>query len=724
MDTDQNLNEAPLFVDEREGPTLDDFQNSEDEPDGEAEGIPDSIFSEEEPDDNETELNWIDMIDVAMEQIGSEPKDRTCNPPFSNFCQEETMIDDLTPDKTSWYPFLNKEYLVASLLVGYLYKIISRDMYHQIQSILTLYHVILPRWEAIQHMRAKIQTLINHTIIEKESVFGNPMFALNAKEIISDDLMNPLVAPHIDFFAEETKGNNIYKASQSNKWLKELAPDLRVQMVKSKNKKHFYNLEPVKMKNGKITVPVFFYIHQNEYFAKCYTPVYKSNQPNSKIQIGIPKNLLFNDEAMTVFPVDNMELTYDKIRMVNGMKLSECCRGNIYEINLNNWDLTILLPNPWRTKADGRILRHMPVNLYCDDTSGNKSKKWNKHISYYFTLSGLPPKILNQQFNCHFLCTSNIAGSLELGEMVVEQFNEMSDNGFEAYNITISQKVLVMTSVLCFLADSPMHAKITNTPVPGNSLNPCRYCILSSEKMKDRKHMPYICQFVQKNYHGLNCPNRVRTMEETSKNSKALWAYVKETMKLDKLNKKSLEFGVRDQINQKFAKQLFDYKAERVAIIKSGEELPEDMTNEIPQKLVDMEKNNPEKLFNPFLKLRGFDMVKDTPVDVLHVFLLGVVKYLFQDFMDGLNQKSKEKLLALWYSFNTNSLNIPSIRPTSMVQLLSSLIGKDFRIILQAAPFICFQFMTPSDIKIWSSLCHLGSLVFQVLTTWKNILKI
>jgi hypothetical protein len=96
------------------------------------------------------------------------------------------------------------------------------------------------------------------------------------------------------------------------------------------------------------------------------------------------------------------------------------------EINdLDVWDPSIILPNPWRKKAKGKRLRNIPVTLYCDDTSGNKSKKWNKHISYYYTLSGLPPKFSNQQFNCHFLCTSNIAGALELGEMVVEQFKYM-----------------------------------------------------------------------------------------------------------------------------------------------------------------------------------------------------------------------------------------------------------------------------------------------------------
>jgi hypothetical protein len=109
----------------------------------------------------------------------------------------------------------------------------------------------------------------------------------------------------------------------------------------------------------------------------------------------------------------------------------------------------------------------------------------------------------------------------------------------------------------------------------------------------------------------------------------------------------------------------------------------------------------------------GFDSVKDTPVEVLHVFLLGPVKYLFRDFMKGLDELQKKKLVALWNSFNTHSLNIPSIRPASMVQYYSSLVGKDFRIILQAAPFIFFQFMTQSQIKIWSSLCHLGSLIFQ-----------
>jgi hypothetical protein len=77
--------------------------------------------------------------------------------------------------------------------------------------------------------------------------------------------------------------------------------------------------------------------------------------------------------------------------------------------------------NWWRLKAAGRTIRHMPICLYADDTSGNSSKKWNKHISYYFTLAGLPPKLTNQHFNCHFLSTSNSAGAMELAEGIVDE---------------------------------------------------------------------------------------------------------------------------------------------------------------------------------------------------------------------------------------------------------------------------------------------------------------
>jgi hypothetical protein len=92
-----------------------------------------------------------------------------------------------------------------------------------------------------------------------------------------------------------------------------------------------------------------------------------------------------------------------------------------YEESSGSKEVVIPLPNPWRIKANGKIIRHVPITLYSDDTSGNTSKQFNKHISFYFTLSGLPPNISNQEYNCHFLASSNIASVLEQSKSIVEE---------------------------------------------------------------------------------------------------------------------------------------------------------------------------------------------------------------------------------------------------------------------------------------------------------------
>ncbi|KAA1076437.1 hypothetical protein PGT21_007160 [Puccinia graminis f. sp. tritici] len=158
----------------------------ESELDEESEEIPPGTFAEEESDDEEAELSWMDFVGVAIGQIDSEPEDLDLPLSSPLFRREEAKIKKIRPDNSTWYPFLNKEYLIGSLLIGYLHKLISRDMYHLIRSVFTVCDVRLPRWEALRMMRANIRTLINRTIVEKETVFGQPVFGLNASELISD----------------------------------------------------------------------------------------------------------------------------------------------------------------------------------------------------------------------------------------------------------------------------------------------------------------------------------------------------------------------------------------------------------------------------------------------------------------------------------------------------------------------------------------------------------
>jgi hypothetical protein len=80
--------------------------------------------------------------------------------------------------------------------------------------------------------------------------------------------------------------------------------------------------------------------------------------------------------------------------------------------------------------------------------------------------------------------------------------SDMALEGFTAYDSHIAKLVLVHLVVLCFLADSPTHAKVTNTPKPGQSNHSCRMCTLSVEKKSMMKPVPYIQQFIQVDHLG------------------------------------------------------------------------------------------------------------------------------------------------------------------------------------------------------------------------------
>jgi hypothetical protein len=46
-------------------------------------------------------------------------------------------------------------------------------------------------------------------------------------------------------------------------------------------------------------------------------------------------------------------------------------------------------------------------------------------------------------------------------------------------------------------------------------------------------------------------------------------------------------------------------------------------------------------------------------VEILHVFSLGVIKYMMRDFMQSLTTKKLDEMYHWWAAVNLNGLNIP-----------------------------------------------------------------
>ncbi|PLW04406.1 hypothetical protein PCANC_28822 [Puccinia coronata f. sp. avenae] len=240
-----------------------------------------------------------------------------------------------------------------------------------------------------------------------------------------------------------------------------------------------------------------------------------------------------------------------------------------------------------------------------------------------------------------------------------------------------------------------MHAEVTNTTLPNISLNPCCICCLNAQSLENRKSEEYVRAFLQLDTNGDPKPNERREWSVIKSQTKQLWELGQKSVKSHFENETRL-LGVRDSINRYFVEIM--QKKKNTSAHKEVQKLA---------------KEEPDRIFNPFLTLKGFDGTRNTPVEHLHVVLLGVVKYLVQDFMTSLKGKQLEQLKAAWQAFNIDSLNISSIQANYLVHHYSLLVGKDFKIVLQAAPFVFYQFMDEKLCKLWIALGQLSTYVFQ-----------
>ncbi|KAI6144442.1 hypothetical protein BKA82DRAFT_78165, partial [Pisolithus tinctorius] len=104
---------------------------------------------------------------------------------------------------------------------------------------------------------------------------------------------------------------------------------------------------------------------------------------------------------------------------------------------------------------------------------------------------------------------------------------------------------------------------------------------------------------------------------------------------------------------------------------------------------------------------------QDTPVEVLHVILLGFVKYFWCDAISRLNDLQKAELQVRLSSFDVSALGIPPLVRRTLVQYSGSLTGCDFHAISQAAPFVLYDLVPVECYQMFIALSMLVPLVWQ-----------
>lgn len=84
---------------------------------------------------------------------------------------------------------------------------------------------------------------------------------------------------------------------------------------------------------------------------------------------------------------------------------------------------------------------------------------------------------------------------------------------------------------------------------------------------------------------------------------------------------------------------------------------------------------------------QGLDPHKDTPVEILHTVLLGIVKYAWHGFHSGWKSGAGEAFVASLQSTDIGGLSCPPMRAAYIVQYKNNLIGKHFKTLMQTMSF-------------------------------------
>ncbi|KAH9945634.1 hypothetical protein B0H21DRAFT_693918 [Amylocystis lapponica] len=630
-----------------------------------------------------------------------------------------------------WFPWHDKITCTLDILMH-----LPRSVFSQRQLDLFLWLLKVngvddvPSVKTMQGLNAKLQKMCGIDSIGYKGALGHNYYVNDLAQILAQEMANPRVRPHLHFYPEDTQGVSLAEARQGARWLHEI-PDHLITPMARIGTQDFYIHEPAMLRSGIPCIPVRWFTRlergQHVLFAKCWgLEVVDTDTSRGWRVIQHPNWVVRQDEFLKNFP----ELCQDAMRY--GIPDPTCIIDVVDPVTMAYSAWTFTEPqqgNQWRSRAKGHRVLGFALWAYCDDTSGNLSKKWNEHNSFLITPAGLPREESQKEYNIHFLSTSNIAPPLEMMDGVVDQLEEAQSEGIWAWDCELNEPVLLVPFILALLGDNPMQSEFAcHIGLAGKFF--CRNCWVKGHdqasdegsdasgamddaaatdssppkpKSRRKKALESMADMVTRVKAFIKVGRPRHKQETVSK----LRSFFNEASKLDtktKVGKMRTESGIKDTFQMVFLDQMFaSYKGKRgtdtreAALRAKVESLPANTTS-------------------PVWRIKELDPHQDTPVEVLHVVLLGFVKYLWRDVVQNQlkNKDDKKSLLATRLSsFDVSGLGISPLAGTTLVQYSGSLTGRDFRAIAQAGPFVLYDLVSPDCYETWVALSHLIPLIWQ-----------
>ncbi|KAJ7474227.1 hypothetical protein FB451DRAFT_1351527 [Mycena latifolia] len=611
----------------------------------------------EESDDEEDELgNTINALkDLGLETEGDEIDAENY---FSNI-----------PIDTEYSPYPNKVSMLLDILDNLPCLRMSSNQLKMILWILKECKVTsVPSYSAFRQMQEHLRGLCGSEPKAYTSSIGNRFFVNDVRESIARDFSNPEVVKHLNFYPEETSGP-ISEVWQAEHW-KEFKPSELTPMY-SRGLRQFYIEEVAELQSGKMVIPLAW-IKRGGVLCADYLDV-----------IPAVTGWKIGQDVQSV-PAIEFRFNYHDIVERIGNEIPWAVTSNAPK-----------MPNPLRELADGDDLYVVMVPMWADDVSGNKSKQYNKHMNMYMANSNLPGQLLQQEYFVRFVSTSPHAGSPEQFSAIKEQIQATQTDPIRCYNAETCRNCRVILRVPSLPADNPQQSEEVSH-MGGNANYGCRRCMAGG---------PHEHTESDEGYHSMHYAGLPRFAAQTKKTLEEqirLATYGVEAP----ISKLQTATGVKDKVAQYWINILLE-KARQMKVDKPGRN-----ADSIATELQTWLENQPGDKINPLLDIAGLDPNRDTPVELLHTILLGIIKYVWHLLHTEWTETQQNLFVIRLQSTDIDGLSIPPIRAAYMMQYKNGLIGKHFKTLMQTMVFHMHGLVPPEVFTLVKAVSALGSVLW------------
>ncbi|EMD40045.1 hypothetical protein CERSUDRAFT_45768 [Gelatoporia subvermispora B] len=565
----------------------------------------------------------------------------------------------------------------------------------------------VPNFKTFRHKQAQLNRAMPIQTQLKRSPRGPVFYQNNIRDLLALDWANPECRASLEEYPVRSAITS--ESCHSQKWTRDIPAHIQAPMW-ANGRQHFFLGELTQLDNLQLVVPLAWYrkeTHGNVFF-EAYEVAWTGNVPQctSTSRLEYPCSRLF----------------------ANVYELTD------YGVHLSDHGTCGSSANPLRVESQGRRMYSSFVKIWVDDVSGNRSKQYNEHSNVYFAHANLPHQKLSQEYFIHFVSTSNHASPGDQLNAVVQDVQ--SPRWTQAFDCEIQEEILIQTVPLFEPADNPQQSDTClHMGLKGNLW--CRRCKLGGPERLRETDAVYEQHFA---------PAELRKAPETLAMVKAQLDQAARGV-AKSVQELQTQSGVKDRLAEYWVEQLLTraqgehqrriynvntrderLKARkvtnRVALVES---IKQEIHDEVMAWLYTQPSHTYDALpvdsplrtqlrpgdhFNMLLQLDGTfgDMHDDTPVEILHTYLLGMAKYAWHYTNTPWTLKQCELFAIRLQSASIVGLSIPPLRAGYMLQYRNGLIGKHFKALQQLAIFQLDESLCDRRvIDLWNATGELGS---------------